>query len=562
MSPEVDAMARMKAASSTNGAFEQMFLDADLGGTGRSHSTTAAPDSEYMDDVDDFNDSGELEGYADLDDDTFQDEEPDLFTAENKGEDMGPPHKKARPAFFERSTNAAKRAALRTRVEESSTFILDEDNEFMHKATSRAPGTFGRWNRSAVKGEPLPAYHKKVSADLDSDDELMMTMREKGFSDKQISDKLAKDGRIRYDQKSISTRIARIRLAQADHVDYLLEEGYKEWQYDDDILLLQAYELANIEINYEMEKIRAWRFRRVSEYMRRLNADALFSAKACTSRYRALMDGTATIPSEVDDNPDQRLAEMEAFRFEREQLREVERKEKEERAKLQRKIKEETRLRNAQKAEEASTRQRDKAQARAEKAMKRAAQSAMKAEQAKQNEIAKKAVLEKIRATKLEQESKKARKHKQKDKNVTLQAKGSEATTITANTPDPRLFLSIEDLRYHCAQRSLSTEGKGKSDLVQRLQDADDQYSLIDIKNLCRSRGLNVAGTKTQLKYNLAMAIAKKFASFDENHGAEDDNGAEGAGEDGENAEDKVGLGSPIDLCKGADDGDEDVDME
>jgi hypothetical protein len=61
----------------------------------------------------------------------------------------------------------------------------------------------------------------------------MMQMREKGFSDRQIADKLAKDGRVRYDQKSISTRIMRIRLAQADNVDFLLREGYKEWEYAD-----------------------------------------------------------------------------------------------------------------------------------------------------------------------------------------------------------------------------------------------------------------------------------------------------------------------------------------
>jgi hypothetical protein len=61
----------------------------------------------------------------------------------------------------------------------------------------------------------------------------MMAMREKGFSDRQIADRLAKEGRVRYDQKSISTRIMRIRLAQAGNVDFLLKEGYKEWEFED-----------------------------------------------------------------------------------------------------------------------------------------------------------------------------------------------------------------------------------------------------------------------------------------------------------------------------------------
>jgi hypothetical protein len=110
-------------------------------------------------------------------------------------------------------------------------FIIDDEEALTSKPTSRVPGTFGRRNRK--KGETLPAYHKKVSHELDSDDELMMEMREKGFSDKQIADKLAKDGRVRYDQKSISTRIMRIRLAQAANVDTLLKNGCKEWEFED-----------------------------------------------------------------------------------------------------------------------------------------------------------------------------------------------------------------------------------------------------------------------------------------------------------------------------------------
>lgn len=58
-------------------------------------------------------------------------------------------------------------------------------------------------------------------------------MREKGYSDRQIAEKLAEDGRVRYDQKSISTRIMRIRLARAENFDLLLQEGYKEWEMED-----------------------------------------------------------------------------------------------------------------------------------------------------------------------------------------------------------------------------------------------------------------------------------------------------------------------------------------
>jgi hypothetical protein len=440
----------------------------------------------------------------------------------------------------------------------------------MQQQTSRIPGTFGRRHRARQDGknDPLLAYHKKVSAELDSDDELIMTMREKGFSDKQISDKLAKDGRIRYDQKSISTRIARIRLAQAEHVDYLLEEGYKEWQYDDDVLLLQAYELANIEVNYEIERIRAWRFRKVSEYMRRLNKDALFSAKACTERYQGLMDGTAKIPSELDDDPQKRMQEMEAFRLEREAIREAERQEKEEKVARERKIKEEARMRNAQKAEEASIRQRAKLDARAEKAMQRAAQSQLKAQRARENEINRKLQMEQLNKEKMEEEEAKKRKHKEMNTNVTLSVnRVASFKTITAETPDPRNYLSIGDLQTLCVERSLSTSGRSKAEFVQRLRDADDAYSLNDIKNMCRSRGLNTAGNKIQLKFNLAMSIAKKFASFNPDGVAEGGNenrpGGEDTGDGDEERgarEEQIGIHDPVDLMEGVDDSEADVE--
>jgi hypothetical protein len=133
-------------------------------------------------------------------------------------------------------------SAARMQFESADASFHDEDNTVLTKPSSRVPGTFGRRNRQ--KGDTLPAYHKRVTHELDSDDELMMEMRDKGYSDRQIADRLAKDGRIRYDQKSISTRIMRIRLAQAENVDFLLKEGYKEWEFQDVCLPVVSFFLS------------------------------------------------------------------------------------------------------------------------------------------------------------------------------------------------------------------------------------------------------------------------------------------------------------------------------
>lgn len=182
-------------------------------------------DDEFTYHCNDGSEEFTLEGYGNLREGSSDpnDEEDEAVLA--------PAPKRARPAFYSATTKAAERAALRTKVEAANSFLLEEEGETIQSYAPRVPGTWGR--RQREDGTTLPAYHKKITHDLDADDELMLEMREKGFSDKQIAEKLAKDGSVRYDTKSVSTRIARIRQAQACHVDWLLEEGYMEWRLED-----------------------------------------------------------------------------------------------------------------------------------------------------------------------------------------------------------------------------------------------------------------------------------------------------------------------------------------
>ncbi|KAI1558325.1 hypothetical protein PtrSN002B_000551 [Pyrenophora tritici-repentis] len=396
-------------------------------------------------------------------------------------------------------------------------FFLEDNNEILNTKSSRVPGTFGRRNRH--KGECLPAYHKRVSHELDSDDELMMQMRENGFSDRQIAERLAKDGRVRYDQKSISTRIMRIRLAQADNVDFLLREGYKEWETDDDKLLIQAYALADIEISYEMERIRAWRFRKVSEYMRRLNAEALFSAKACRERYNSLISGNARIPTEDDDDPDARRTEIETYRINREHLRNEEKIAKEAKEAAEAKAKNITKARNAQKAEEIANSRAQKEEEKAERAMARAASARMRANRAAENSLAK---------TQRNAQIKKQKQGQEEKKHSTFTVPCAKDTT--KDTPDPRTYLSVDDLIHLCNDRGLDLpRHQSVKNLVEALRDADDEYSQKDLQKMCKSKHMTSNVNKTTMKYQLALAAAKGCASFEAGvaaagRGEEDDN--------------------------------------
>jgi hypothetical protein len=277
---------------------------------------------------------------------------------------------------------------------------------------------------------------------------------------------------------------------------------------------MQAYALADIEISYEMERIRAWRFRKVSEYMRRLRDDALFSANACRERYNSLMEGTSRIPTEMDDDPDTRRAEMEAFRESRELIRNKEQAEKDAKEELERKNKNELRIRNAQKAEETANKRAFTETEKAQRAMNRAAQAQIRAQRAAENQVAKAQRNAQIKRKEAEAEAKKKGKNGSTAKTSTAASALTKPKDITADTPDPRSFLSFLDLSKMCADRGFETFGKGKDELVQELVDADEEWSQNDLKKMCRTKNLNASCNKAQMRYQLAMAAAQVCPSF------------------------------------------------
>jgi hypothetical protein len=279
---------------------------------------------------------------------------------------------------------------------------------------------------------------------------------------------------------------------------------------------MQAYALADIEINYEIERIRAWRFRKVSEYMRRLNKDALFSANACRERYNALQDGTALIPTDMDDDPNRRRMELETYRETREQARNNEQEEKDRKEALERKAKDEARTANAQKAEVVSKKLAKIEEDKAKRLMDRAAAAQVRSQRATENATAKQLRNEQIRKQKqaAEKKSKGKRENKVPVANRNDSLTQIDNKNITADTPDPRRLLSMQDLSNMCANRGLETSSKDKDELLAELQDADSEWSATELKKMCRAKGLNANGTKMQMRYHLALAAAQFCDSY------------------------------------------------
>lgn len=79
-----------------------------------------------------------------------------------------------------------------------------------------------------------PAVAKKVTADLDSDDELIVSMKHAKYLEKDIAKRLEDEGRTKYNSKTIGTRWARIKKKLQEKNDTLLDAELTDW-HDGDV---------------------------------------------------------------------------------------------------------------------------------------------------------------------------------------------------------------------------------------------------------------------------------------------------------------------------------------
>jgi hypothetical protein len=79
-----------------------------------------------------------------------------------------------------------------------------------------------------------PALAKKVTAELDSDDELIVQMKQAKYQEKEIAQRLINEGRTHYHAKTIGTRWARLKKVLQARSDAMLDEELTDW-HDGDV---------------------------------------------------------------------------------------------------------------------------------------------------------------------------------------------------------------------------------------------------------------------------------------------------------------------------------------
>jgi hypothetical protein len=81
-----------------------------------------------------------------------------------------------------------------------------------------------------------PALAKRITADLDSDDDIIVRMKESKYLEKDIAEYLKNRGRTNYNPKTIGTRWTRLKKVLADKNDSLLDEDLTDW-HDGDVCM-------------------------------------------------------------------------------------------------------------------------------------------------------------------------------------------------------------------------------------------------------------------------------------------------------------------------------------
>lgn len=73
------------------------------------------------------------------------------------------------------------------------------------------------------------AEQRPITADLDSTDEMIISMKDGGYSNEQICAALVKDGRVHYDKKTVGSRYLRIKSAVAEREEARLDDELTDW---------------------------------------------------------------------------------------------------------------------------------------------------------------------------------------------------------------------------------------------------------------------------------------------------------------------------------------------
>ncbi|KAK5676132.1 hypothetical protein LTS10_011422 [Elasticomyces elasticus] len=150
------------------------------------------------------------------------------------------------------------------------------------------------------------AVPKRVIADYDSDDGRIIALKQQGYADEYVANKLISEGRIRYQAKTVGSRWLRLRKALEQKENDRLDDELSDWHVGEDADLHESVKLVEDKFQRELKKLTDKRWTEVSATLSCKLAKKKYSGKACKERYEAVQNGTALLPIEVDPDKEGR----------------------------------------------------------------------------------------------------------------------------------------------------------------------------------------------------------------------------------------------------------------
>ncbi|KAF2431222.1 hypothetical protein EJ08DRAFT_678518 [Tothia fuscella] len=376
---------------------------------------------------------------------------------------------------------------------------------------SQSQGSEQGHKRTRKSGDPM-AEQRTISADLDSTDEMIVNMKDGGYSNEQVSQALVKDGRIHYDKKTVGSRYLRLKSAIAERTEQRLDDELTDWHEGEDEALIKADQLALAEIADTIVKIKAKRWTYVSRNLHKiLKKEYKYSPNSCQKRFIALQNGTATIPPELCDNPNQRAEEKAArtlAKIHEKNLLHATAKEVKENKRL---LVDQERLRKALEKKARADERARTAQKQAYNAQEQAVKRDQKAReliaerQAQEERIA---LLRSGNGISSGRTPSAGLQKRPSLPNIGLVTPASTISTPSTNgkiTRDrtidpntPRGRMTMVELEAICARRGLIKNGS-KAVLLKRISDDDAKLSVNELRGMLRAHGAPTEGDKDAL---------------------------------------------------------------
>ncbi|OQO10387.1 hypothetical protein B0A48_03683 [Cryoendolithus antarcticus] len=162
---------------------------------------------------------------------------------------------------------------------------------------------------------------RPIKRDYDSDDERLIQLKQMGHADTYVATQLAKEGRVKYNARTISGRWQRIRKVLEEKEEEQLDDELTDWHEGEDKTLEGVIQQVERKIQEEKDRLDARKWREVSQHFANVTLKRKYTANACEERWHALMTGTADLPIEQDPDKEGRARKREQRQLERQARR-------------------------------------------------------------------------------------------------------------------------------------------------------------------------------------------------------------------------------------------------